>query len=59
MNMSMVVFGSAIGPALFSAGQSVTGTYLEMVALSCFAPAAILILSLFAENPQRKYAAQV
>lgn len=58
MNLSMIVFGSAIAPALFSAGQMMTGTYLEMMALSCLAPMTVLLISLFAQNPQRKYAAQ-
>ncbi len=55
LNMSMIVFGSAVAPAVFSIGQKYRGAYTEMILLSLLLPLAALILGIFAENPQRKY----
>ncbi len=58
LNLSFMVFASAIGPAFFSAMQLLTGDYLFVKILSLLMPVGVLIVALFAENPQRQFAEQ-
>jgi MFS family permease len=53
-NMSIMVFASAIGPVLFSAGQARSGGYHTVILASLLMPAALLLVSLRAENPQER-----
>ncbi|MBN1511420.1 MAG: MFS transporter [Phycisphaerae bacterium] len=52
VNMSVMVFASAIGPVWFSAGQTLSGGYHAIILASLLMPAALVFLSLRAENPQ-------
>lgn len=58
LTTSVVVFASAIGPMLFSAGKAWTGNYDMMTFLLIACPALVMVLALFMENPQRRYARQ-
>ncbi len=52
LNMSLLVFTSALGPVMFSLMQRLTGNY-QAVIIGCAAlPAIILLLSFKADNPQ-------
>ena len=54
--MSMLVFGSAVGPILFSASLRLFGSY-RAVLLICLATTLLLFAAaFFAHNPQQKFA---
>jgi MFS family permease len=53
-NMSWVVAGSAVGPYLFSLGDSWTGSYRSILLFSLIIPVGILIASFFATAPTRE-----
>jgi MFS family permease len=53
VNMSWIVAGSAVGPYLFSLGDSATGDYRMILVGSMILPVGILITSLFANQPLR------
>lgn len=53
VNMSWVVAGSAIGPYLFSLGDSATGNYRTVLLMSLVIPVGVLIASFFATQPVR------
>jgi MFS transporter, OFA family, oxalate/formate antiporter len=52
LNMSVMVFSSAVGPLLFSTIQSFTGSYREVVLAYCLIPIMLLAVGLKANNPQ-------
>lgn len=52
LNMSVMVFASAVGPVLFSAGQTLTGSYHGVVLVCLLMPVALIFAGLKAENPQ-------
>ena len=52
VNMSVLVFASAIGPVLFSAMHSLSGNYQSILLLSFILPITIIIYAIKAENPQ-------
>jgi MFS transporter, OFA family, oxalate/formate antiporter len=53
LNMSIMVFASALGPYLFSAGFDYFGSY-EEVTLACLAmPAAVIVVAWMAGDPQK------
>lgn len=54
--MSLTVFGSALGPALFARGPSWFKGYSEVTYLMIAAYLTVCIAALFASNPQRKLA---
>jgi cyanate permease len=54
LNMSVMVFASAVGPVLFSAGQRWTGTYSHVIAWSVLPPLVLLGCSFKADNPQER-----
>tara|TARA_B100000749_G_C17982046_1_gene283639 strand:- start:5 stop:391 length:387 start_codon:yes stop_codon:yes gene_type:complete len=54
VNMSAMVIGSGLGPLLFGLCQHLTGSYKEMLIASIIVPTLLAILSLRADNPQRK-----
>ena len=54
LTMSICVLASAVGPWLFSRGQSITGDYRTVIALCMLIPAAIILMAIRAENPQPK-----
>jgi MFS family permease len=58
VNMSILVFASAIGPVLWSAAQGVTGSYAEVTAACWFLPALTLLAALKVKNPQLAYPEQ-
>ncbi len=56
VNMSIMVFASAIGPKLFSWMQAMSGSYRSVTALCLAMPVVILLMGLKAENPQEHVA---
>ena len=52
LNMSIMVFASAIGPYLFAKVQAITGSFHHATAGCIIMPVAIFIAALFAHNPQ-------
>ena len=54
VNMSTMVIGSGLGPMLFGLCQHLTGTYKEILIASIIFPTLLAVLSLKADNPQRK-----
>ena len=54
LNMSVMVFASAVGPVLFSAGQRMTGSYHGVVLVCLLMPVALIFAGLTAENPQER-----
>lgn len=52
VNMSVLVFSSALGPVLFSSVQTWTGSYLAALLICCAFPIMVMVLGLRAENPQ-------
>ncbi len=54
LNMSVMVWASAVGPWLFSLGHNLTGDYKGAVAICSLLPAVILVAALKAENPQTR-----
>ncbi len=53
LNMSIMVIASAVGPALFSFGKDILGSYRNAAATTLVLPAVILLLSFFTRNPQK------
>jgi MFS family permease len=56
MNMSIMVFASALGPVLFSVMQGITGDFVLVKLLCLLMTVALLIFALFIHNPQERYA---
>ncbi|MHC4551357.1 MAG: MFS transporter [Planctomycetota bacterium] len=56
LNMSILVIASAVGPSLFSLGKDHLGSYRNAAATVLILPAAVLLLSFFTRNPQRRFA---
>ena len=54
VNMSSMVIGSGMGPLLFGACHHMTGKYRLILIASIFIPTVLALLSLKADNPQRK-----
>ncbi len=54
LNMSIIVFASAVGPVVFSLGQSLTSSYISILIICGMAPLIVAIASLKADNPQEK-----
>jgi sugar phosphate permease len=52
LNMSIMVFASAIGPFLFSQMRDLTGSYSEVTLAWCAVPLLLLLGSLKADSPQ-------
>ena len=52
LNMSVMVFASAVGPLLFSALRIITGSYTTVLYASLLMPVTVFILALRVENPQ-------
>lgn len=50
-NMAWIVAGSTIGPFLFSAGESVRGSYGRVIYGSLLIPGVVLAAAFFAEQP--------
>ncbi len=55
LNTSIMVFASALGPVLSSLAATWFGGYRPVFAAYLVAPALLLLLALYTENPQRKY----
>ncbi len=53
--MSAMVLSSALGPVLFSYGQTWLGSYQAVLLWMLSLPAALLVMSLFTRNPQHRY----
>ena len=58
LNMSILVFASAIGPWLFSMVLVKTGSFRPVIAASLLLPVLITLLAFWTENPQEKFASQ-
>lgn len=56
LGMSLVVIGSALGPAFFARGPSVFGRYTEVAIVMMCAYLLVAFAAFFASNPQRKLA---
>jgi len=56
LNMSVMVIGSGLGPLLFGACKHFADSYRLILIVSAIIPAGLMLLSLWADNPQRKYA---
>ena len=52
LNMSIMVFASAIGPAAFSIGRNLTGSYQTVVLICWFLPILVILGGIRANNPQ-------
>jgi MFS family permease len=57
VNMASMVIGSGIGPLLFGWCHHATGSYRIILLLSVVIPMLLAIMSLKADNPQRKFTA--
>lgn len=55
VNTSILVFSSAIGPVLFSAGRDLTGSFTAVTALCWLMPVAMLLAAVPVRNPQRAW----
>ncbi len=55
INMSIMVFASAIGPVFFSTGELLLGHFQPTIVLSLVMPVSIFLLSFIVENPQDRY----
>ncbi len=55
VNMSIIVFASAIGPVFLSAGEMFLGRFQPTVVLSLLMPVSIFLLSFIVDNPQDRY----
>ncbi len=55
LGMSTMVVASGLGPILFSLAKTHSGGYAAALWASAAIPAALLALSAFADNPQRRY----
>ena len=56
LNMSVMVIGSGLGPLLFGACKHFADSYRLILIGSAIIPAGLVLLSLWADNPQRKHA---
>lgn len=56
--MSAMVLSSAIGPFLFSFGNTHLGSYKAVLQWMLILPAIVFVMSLFTRNPQHRYAPQ-
>jgi MFS family permease len=56
LNMSVMVFTSALGPTFFSGGQYLLGSYHAVILLWIIVPVMIFTLGLWIRNPQERYA---
>jgi len=54
VNMSIIVFASAMGPVLYSLDKSFSGGYQALIFLSVALPLSIIPFAYRAENPQEK-----
>jgi len=54
LNMSIMVFSSAIGPYLFAKVEAMTGSFQGATAGCILLPVAIFVAALFAHNPQER-----
>lgn len=59
LNMSIMVWTSALGPVLFSVVHDWTGGYRQAILAYCLWPALIFLFATRAENPQDKIARQI
>lgn len=50
---SVTVFASAVGPVVFAQAYTLAGSYLEVKAASLSLPVVVMLLALWADNPQR------
>ena len=58
LNMSAMVIGSGLGPLLFGACKHFENSY-RLILISCaIIPAVLVLLSLWADNPQRRFASK-
>lgn len=57
VNMASMVIGSGIGPLLFGWCHHATGSYRIILLISVVIPMLLAIMSLKADNPQRKFTA--
>lgn len=55
LNMSVMVFASALGPVFLATGYAFTGSYRGVMGFWMIFPLAILILAIWARNPQETY----
>ena len=56
LNMSVMVIGSGLGPLLFGACQHFADSY-RLILIACgIIPTVLALLSLWADNPQRRFA---
>ena len=55
LNMTIMVWASALGPVLFSQVKAMTGGYLPIIAAFWLVPIVLLVAAIFADNPQSKY----
>ena len=58
MAMTLMVFGSALGPTLFARVNAAFGTYDPVIFLMIGSYFVVAVLALFATNPQRRLARQ-
>jgi MFS family permease len=58
LNMSILVFASAVGPWIFSMVLVETGSFRPVIAVSLLLPLLITVLACWTENPQKKFASQ-
>jgi len=52
LNMSVMVFASALGPVVFAGMEALTGGYQEVMMISSAIPLLLLLFAFRAENPQ-------
>lgn len=58
INMSVIVFASAIGPWIFSMVFAATDSFRPIIAVSLLLPLLVIALAHWTENPQKKFAPQ-
>ena len=56
--MSVMVIGSGLGPLLFGACQHFADSYRLILIACAIIPAVLVLLSLWADNPQRRFASK-
>lgn len=54
VGMSAMVIASGVGPLAFGWVSEISGTYRPVLLASLFVPASLAVLSLWADNPQRR-----
>jgi MFS transporter, OFA family, oxalate/formate antiporter len=54
LNTSVMVFGSAIGPVLFSTAHQYSGSYRPIILASALAPVILFAAAMRADNPQER-----